>query len=92
MVGKKYQTNGIITLFNTKQYPFNNSQQTAALDIPRDNPDYTVQTEVISSTGEVGDILISDKAINGFKIAFTGSATQAVIRYSVTGGLENDNQ
>jgi hypothetical protein len=90
MSGKKPRITGTITLTNTQQYPFNNSVQTAALEASRDNQDYIVQTEVVSSIGEVGDIIISDKAVNGFKIAFTGSARQAVIRYHVTGGLEND--
>jgi hypothetical protein len=89
---KKHQISGLVTLSNTKPYPFNNSVQTAALETSRDNQDYLVHTEVISSTGEVGDILVSDRAVNGFKIAFTGSARQAVIRYHVTGGLESDNK
>ncbi len=81
---------GTITLTNTKQYPFNNSVQTVALEDSRDDQDYTVQTGVVSAVGEVGDIIISGKAVNGFKIAFTDSASLAVIKFYVTGGLKND--
>lgn len=80
---------GTVTLVNTKPYPFNNSVQSVALKSSRNNQDYTIQAEVVSTVGEVGDIAISGKAINGFKVAFTGSAKQAVIRYYVTGGLDH---
>jgi hypothetical protein len=88
----KAPISGTITLVNTQHYPFNNSQKTAALASSRDNPDYRVHTEVVSASGEVGDVIISDRAINGFKIAFTGSATQAVIRYWVSGGLVDETE
>lgn len=87
MAGKKVEI-GTVTLTNTMQYPFNNSAQTVALKSPRNSLHYTVQTEVISTAGEAGDILISGKAVNGFKIAYTGSAAQAVIMYYVTGGFD----
>jgi hypothetical protein len=86
---KKQPSANPVTLKNTKLYPFNNSQQTVALETSGDNTDYTVQMEVVSSTGEIGDIVISGKAINGFKIAFTGSASSAVVRYYVRDGLKN---
>lgn len=77
---------GTVTLTNTKEYPFNNSVQTVALEKTLKNQEYTVLTEVVGSTGDAGDIVISDKAVNGFKIAFTGAARQAVVRYCVIGG------
>ncbi len=86
---RKQQFTNPVTLTNTKQYPFNNSRQTVAFQSIGDSPDYLVQTEVVSSTGEVGDITISDKAVNGFNIAFTGSASSAVIRYRIYGDIEN---
>jgi hypothetical protein len=76
---------GTITLINTKQYPFNNSAQNVALSTPKDDQDYVIYTEVLSSTGEAGDIIITGKALNGFKIAFTGSAASAVIKYYISG-------
>jgi hypothetical protein len=81
---------GTAALKNTKQYPFNNSMQTIALQTVIDPSDYTVLTEILSADGEVGDITVSGKAINGFKLAYTGSARQAVIRYTVIGGLDHD--
>lgn len=81
---------GTATLKNSKRYPFNNSMQTIALKTSRDHPDYTVLTEVLSSAGEVGDVTVSGKAVNGFQLAYTGSAKQAVIQYTVLGGLDHD--
>lgn len=83
---------GTVTLVNTKPYPFNDSVQTVALKSSRKNQDYMIQTEVVTTVGEVGDITISGKAVNGFKLAFTGSATQAVIRYYITGGRDHDTK
>jgi len=77
---------GTVTLTNTKEYPFNNSVQTVALEKPLKNREYTVLTEVFGTDGDAGDIIVSDKAVNGFKIAFTGAARQAVVRYCVIGG------
>ncbi len=82
---------GTVTLVNTKQYPFNNSEKTVALSASRNNQNYMVYTEILSSDGEVGDIAISGKAVNGFKLAFTGSASQAVIKYCVVGGFHDDS-
>ncbi len=81
---------GTVTLTNTKPYPFNNSLTTAAFESPMDSCCYTVITEVTESSGEAGEIIVFGKAKNGFKLAFTGSATRAVIKYSVIGGTCND--
>lgn len=79
---------GSIRLENSEQYPFNNSQKTVALC--REQPDtaYFVLTEVLCADGEVGEIRISGKAVNGFQIAYTGSASYAELRYRVVGGAE----
>lgn len=78
---------GQITLTNSDTFPFNNSIKTIALSKYRDKMDYRISTEVISSNGEVGHIKISDKQLNGFKVAFTGSATNVTIKYYVQGGM-----
>ena len=39
------------------------------------------------ATGEVGSIEISAKALNGFKIAFTGSAKSVTLQIRVKGGM-----
>ena len=76
-----------ITLTNNKKYPFNNSQQTIALAKTRNALTYSVEVEVTSSTGEVGDIAISAKQLNGFKIKFDGSATTASLILRIKGGM-----
>lgn len=78
---------GQVTLTNTQAYPFNNSKVTVALQKARDTLNYTVQTEIVSAVGFPGDIKISDKQLNGFKIEFTGSATSVTVKYIVRGGM-----
>ena len=78
---------GQVTLTNTQAYPFNNSKITVALQKARDTLNYMVQTEIISANGFPGDIKISDKQLNGFKIEFTGSATSVTVKYIVRGGM-----
>lgn len=79
---------GQVTLTNTQAYPFNNSKVTVALQKARDTLNYTVQTEIISASGGFpGDIKISDRQLNGFKIEFTGSATSVTVKYIVRGGM-----
>lgn len=79
---------GIITLTNSAKQPFNNSKQTVAFSKTKNNLDYIVEFVVTSFTGGcVGDIIISDKALNGFKIAFDGSATSVTGKYIAKGGI-----
>lgn len=80
---------GTVTLTNSEKAPFNNSQQTVALATVRESTDYLVMYEVVSYTeeaGSVGDIVISNKLINGFKMEFTGSTSSATVNYVVIGG------
>jgi hypothetical protein len=77
---------GRIRLSNTKTYPFNDSVQTVALKTEQTNQDYLVVTEVLHADGEVGDIEVTGKAVNGFKIGYTGSAKNAELGYAVIGG------
>ena len=75
------------TLTNSKEYTFNNSKKTLALKTPRGNLDYTVFVE--SSTedaGGIGEIKITDKQLNGFKIEFTGAAKEVSVKCTVQGG------
>lgn len=76
------------TLTNSSRYPFNNSVKTLALGSEnlRNTKDYTVTVEAEATGGFVGDIVISDKMLNGFKIAFTGSAKSVKVRCYVQGG------
>lgn len=77
---------GTVTLTNSAKYPFNNSQKTVSLVATRNTPDYVVITEVKSFVGNVGEIVVSDILANGFKIAFTGSATSVTVEYKILGG------
>jgi len=76
------------TLTNSKKYPFNDSVKTIALgnENLRNNKDYTVIVETEAADGFVGDIVITDKMLNGFKIAYTGSASSVKVKCYVQGG------
>lgn len=75
-------------LTNNQKYPFNNSVKTLAFDSAniRNNKDYTVIVEAEAEGGFVGDIIISDKMLNGFKIAYTGSARKVAVKCYVQEG------
>jgi hypothetical protein len=77
---------GSVTLSNTQAFPFNDSQRTVALGTKRESTNYVVLTEVEDFTGNVGEIEISSRLTNGFKIAYTGSASSVTINYVVIGG------
>ncbi len=83
----KYEI-GTVTLTNTKQYPFTDSEQTITLATTRDNLDYVVVAEVLSANGSCELQPAYDKQLNAFKLKFLGSATTAYIKYFVQGGLE----
>lgn len=76
------------TLTNSKKYPFNDSVKTIALGNAnvRNNKDYTVTVEAEAQDGFVGDICITNKMLNGFKIAYTGSAASVKVKCYVQGG------
>lgn len=76
-----------ITLTNNQDYPFNNSAKTIALEHERDTLAYKVDVEVLEADGLVGDVEVYDKALNGFKLRYTGSAKTVKLRYFVTGGM-----
>ena len=76
-----------ITLTNNQSYPFNNSKRTIALATARNFTDYTVEAEVLEHSGNVGDVKIFDRMLNGFKIAYDGSAKSATIKLRIKGGM-----
>ena len=77
---------GSVNLTNTGKFPFNNSQVTVALVKAQKNTKYAVIADD-PVKGDVGDIVISGKQTNGFKIEFTGSAASATVKYIVIGGI-----
>lgn len=82
-----------VNLTNSLTYPFNNSKKTITFpaELFRNSADYAVVPEIISSDGMVGDIEITDKLLNGFKVAYTGSAKSATIRLYIKGGRTSLN-
>ena len=77
-----------ITLTNTQEYPFNNSEETVALEIERNNMDYAVESEVKNCEGGFcGEIIVSNKLLNGFKIAYSGSAKSVTLKIHIKGGF-----
>ena len=53
----------------------------------RKNLYYTVEAAVESHNGEVGEIHITDKALNGFKVSYDGPAKSAKIILRIKGGM-----
>lgn len=78
---------GTVSLTNTLAFPFNNSKKSVALVHRQNDTDYVVYTEIQSATGNPGEIVISDKQVNGFKVAHTGGASAVTVKYYVIGGL-----
>lgn len=78
---------GTVTLTNSQKFPFNDSQVTVPISVERNNTNYIVDYEVSAASGNVGDVIVSAKLVNGFKIEFTGSATSVTIKYQVLGGM-----
>jgi len=77
-----------VTLTNNQKWPFNNSEQTISLTILRPTTNYTIEAAVMSATGgQVHGVKITDRLANGFKIAFDGDATSAVIKLIIKGGV-----
>lgn len=80
---------GTVTLTNTKGLPFNNSRVTVALKKPRRSLDYGV--EIIEATASdakpIGDIIASARQLNGFALAYSGSAASVTVKYKITGGI-----
>lgn len=80
---------GTVALTNTLTYPFNNSVKTVSLSEKRDTADYTVEIEGVDAgiADNAGRIVITDKLVNGFKIAFTGGAASVSVKYTIRGGI-----
>ena len=52
----------------------------------RDTLDYRVSAEVQGDIVNVGDVVIYDKQLNGFKVKYTGSASSVTVKLYVSGG------
>ena len=79
---------GEVVLTNSMKYPFNNSAKTISLKKVRDTTNYLVEVVILETAdGLPGDVSVTDKAINGFKIDFNGSAKNVKVKYIVKGGI-----
>lgn len=83
------QETGTVILTNTQIFPFNDSKKTVALTNVRDNLNYIVVVVNKTGDGSIGEIEISERQVNGFKIEFTGSASNATVTYAVIGGYDH---
>lgn len=88
-------THGIIiegstTLTNNQLFPFNNSKKTVSIGKTLANTDYVVViASAVSSDGaNVGEIVVSERQTNGFKMQHTGSAASVAVTYFVIGGFQ----
>jgi hypothetical protein len=76
-----------VTLTNSSGEPwFGSTVQTVALPTKRDSFDYTVAVEVQTPVDNIGDIIVYDKQVNGFKVKYTGSAASVSLKLYVQGG------
>ncbi len=88
-----------VTLTNTLAYPGNDSEDTVSLTVNRLKTDYTVDAHITGvklpdgtamnddSTGIAGHVVLFDKALNGFKVKYTGAAKAATVELTVRGGM-----
>ena len=60
---------GSVTLTNTGVFPFNDSVKTVALSHSLENTNYDVVIKSITAVGNPGEIEITDRQTNGFKMA-----------------------
>ncbi len=77
---------GSVTLTNTRSFPFNNSKTTVALANARDNLNYIVVIVSVTGSGNIGEIEVTDRLTNGFKVEHTGSSSSVTVTYAVIGG------
>jgi len=78
---------GTTTLTNTKRFPFNDSKKSVSLAKTQKNTKYIIIAETSTVAGNIGEISVSDRLTNGFKLAFSGSAKSATVKYYVIGGF-----
>lgn len=78
---------GEVTLTNTQKFPFNNSRATVALQKTQKDLNYVVVAEVTTVAGNIGEVSVTDKQVNGFKIGFSGGAKSVAVKFYVIGGF-----
>lgn len=79
---------GTVTLTNTQKFPFNDSRVSVALAKTQKDTKYVVVTDVQTVAGNIGDVMVTDKQVNGFKIGYSGGAASVTVKYYVIGGFD----
>ena len=81
-----------VTLTNTQKYPFNSTVDapvTVALNTRRKNLFYSVEPEITANVGPVGEIRVTNKQLNGFKVSFDGCGKSVTMILRVKGGMSH---
>lgn len=76
-----------VDLENTLKFPATNAEKTIVLPRIANNTDYSVEAEVISSDGPVESVEAYGKALNAFKVCYSGSARNVTLKLHVMGGF-----
>lgn len=79
----------LVLTANSNPWPFCNDEKSVVLTTARKNTNYTVDVYVKSVTGGLlGDITVSSKGTNSFKIRHDGSAKSVGLVLKITGGMK----
>ncbi|MCD8397514.1 MAG: hypothetical protein LUD12_10125 [Lachnospiraceae bacterium] len=77
-----------LSMNSSYPWPFNNKETTVALSQLRENTSYHVAINVDDySGGQIGNIHVLDRALNGFKLKHDGSATSVTVTLRIEGGM-----
>lgn len=76
-----------VELTNSEDFYFNDSGKTVALKKRRDTLDYRVFVDVQDNPDNLGEVVVYDKQLNGFKVKYTGSAKSVTVKCYVQGGV-----
>ena len=76
-----------VDLENTLKFPATNAEKTITLPQTVNKVDYDVFAEVVSADGPVERVEVYGKALNAFKVNYSGSARNVTLKLHVTGGL-----
>lgn len=80
-LGKPYYNTGSLTLSNTVEYPFNNSDTVVTLSREMENTDYIVLFGYSDDT--IHEIEVFDKCVNTFKVRYWGTSNIVNVSYVV---------
>ena len=57
------------------------------LDVPATTENYDIDIVILSSDGDVGDIILSNKTYKSFELEFNGIAKNVLIEYTIKGAI-----